>query len=290
MPPITRFPIPTDRIGLLGDVHGRSETTKPMFEAFGQAGVSVVVQLGDLGLPFHLRGSRGRREWAHIRNLQRYAEDAGVSTFTSVRGNHEQMDVLAELEDSDGFARLNDAPAIRIAPRIALAASPSGCRLALVSGAGSVDRSYRYPGASWFKNEVLSQDERDALVAEAAGQVDVVLSHDTPGSADDRTEVGRRLQADVGMWDPSDLAYATWENTLHTRMVAKLIDRRGALSVSGHLHFGHEETTTVYGPPLRIVVLADTQSRPLDSYAILDVSDPTHPTITRADPVTGRFN
>jgi hypothetical protein len=56
-----------------------------------------------------------------------------------------------------------------------------GSRILIIGGAYSVDKAMRSPHLSWWPQEEITV--ADEVRCEAAGKVDVVLSHDAPNSA-----------------------------------------------------------------------------------------------------------
>jgi hypothetical protein len=268
--PITHFELDTDRFGVVGDIHGRIGLLAPIFEAFQQHGIRDVFQLGDFGLP--------DRKPDHDDLMTTYLKDLAARhdiNLRALRGNHEHGRLLRERQDAEGWVRT--APHVAVAPRIAVATSPSA-RIAIVGGAGSVDRNWRYPGVNFFEDEVLSQDELDALVADAANSIDLVLAHDAPG-AHGGTELSRRLALTSGRWLIDDLAYAQYANLIWTRAIAAIAHPESMTSISGHMHFRHDAVETIHGKRIRTVVLDRADGGLPNSYAIVDVSDPRRPEI-----------
>lgn len=275
VPRVTHFTLPTDRLGVISDVHERVRTLEPIFAAFEHAGIDTVVQLGDLALPNARSGPAVTHDERQLSYIRRRAEAHGIHDVICLRGNHDHMGLLNQREEADGFVRLSRR--LRFAPRTAIATTPSGARLALVSGAGSVDRSRR-PSGRWFADEALSDAERTALVADAAGTIDLVFAHDAPGTADD-TALARRLATSSRLWERGDLAYAQHENTYLTRLIADIARHDGATVISGHHHLRHDAHEVLHGVPLRTIVLDETYYGGTDAYLIVDVTDPRHPSI-----------
>lgn len=87
------------KVALLGDTHGNEKWVLHALDLFASAGLSTIIQVGDLGVwPGRFAG----KMWSRI--------DAAVSergqTMLVAPGNHEDYDVIDALEpNGDGWLR-----------------------------------------------------------------------------------------------------------------------------------------------------------------------------------------
>ncbi len=162
-----------ERVLLAGDTHGNGPWVGTLCKLANQHGCDVILQLGDFGYWPHT--AEGRR---FLDQVDWHAERYGISCLYWIDGNHENHDMLAELEaDEDGFVTIRDR--CRYAPR--------GHRwrwgqvhFGALGGAFSMDHHYRIEGVSWWPSEILT----DADVARLGETpLDVLLSHDAPEGA-----------------------------------------------------------------------------------------------------------
>ena len=102
-------------------------------------------------------------------------------------------------------------------------------RVLVLGGAGSIDRSHRVEGVSWWPNERLSVEA--AAKAVSGGVADVVLSHDAPAGTP------LVLDTDFGAFferrDPGVLAWCA-EHAERVASVVRGVDAR--VVVHGHHH------------------------------------------------------
>ena len=162
-----------ERVLLAGDTHGNGPWVGNLCKLANQHGCDVILQLGDFGYWPHT--AKGRR---FLDQVDRHAERHGISCLYWIDGNHENHDMLAELEpDEDGFVTIGDR--CRYAPR--------GHRwrwgqvhFGALGGAFSMDHRYRVEGVSWWPNEILTDADVERL---GEAPLDVLLSHDAPEGA-----------------------------------------------------------------------------------------------------------
>ena len=167
-----------ERIGFAGDWHGNVACATSRLQEFGAAGVSTVYQVGDFGL---WPGSGGK---SFLRTVDATCEQSDVQLFI-VLGNHEDYGRVKLMRTDDaGWLCLKDYPRLRFATRGHTWVDAAGPRFAALGGAGSIDRSTRRPGVSWWPDEQLTEDDCARLVTNVHSQgwqrVDVMITHEAP--------------------------------------------------------------------------------------------------------------
>lgn len=160
---------------ITGDTHADFSR----FKILGNMSNTAIIILGDVGLNYYL----DERDL----NAKRYLAKLPF-TFYCVRGNHEARpsDIpgmeLCYDENVKGLVWMEEEfPSIKYFQDWGFY-EVDGLRTLVIGGAYSVDKYWRINrNARWFKNEQLSQAERDACYISAYGrQIDLVLSHTCP--------------------------------------------------------------------------------------------------------------
>lgn len=161
------------RLLLLGDAHGDARFVSIACDEARRHGCPVIVQLGDFGF------------WSHTREGQAYLEVCSELVGDDLRllfvdGNHENHALLRQLYQAAG-----EPEALEVAPGVWHLARGTrwqwaGRTYAAFGGAGSVDRTWRSPGYSWWETEVLTEEDLARL---GDGPVDVLFAHDAPSVA-----------------------------------------------------------------------------------------------------------
>lgn len=128
--------------------------------------VDVIIHLGDFGYTF---------DAPFMKTVERSLAEHGLPLLF-VDGNHECFPTLLRYPiRSNGLRQLTDH--IWHLPR-GFRWTWAGVRFLACSGAYSVDRPYRIPGASWWRDETISAV--DVAKVMAGGPADVLISHDCP--------------------------------------------------------------------------------------------------------------
>ena len=159
-----------ERIFICGDVHGHfsafSEHLKKLAQAYPEDMLSVFV-CGDFGY------------WPLDLNMDKdlIVPDNVVVYFCP--GNHEDWESLNKL-------KLNDAGMREVHPRVWYCSFGSTLTVRdkyfmFLGGAESVDRFYRVPDVSWFKDEGISEEAMSELLSKKIHRpIDAVISHTCP--------------------------------------------------------------------------------------------------------------
>jgi hypothetical protein len=155
------------RILVAGDWHANGAHALATIDLAARSGIERIVQVGDFG--FWPRFQAGRDYLAAVSHA---ARDRGVEVWFC-DGNHEDHDSLPHAE-ADAPTKL--AGGVIWVPR-GVTVEWSDRKLLFMGGAVSVDRDFRTSGRTWFASEIPSDGQwRRAM---RAGQVDVVIAHDT---------------------------------------------------------------------------------------------------------------
>lgn len=203
-------------LGFAGDWHANTRWAIHAIRYAQELGITTLVHLGDFAYLF---------DHDYLDTLQAVCERAGI-TLLAVRGNHDSTEVIRALEP-------NDQGLLPLSENVAML--PDGHRfehndisLVALGGAGSIDRSRRTPGRSWWEDELLDP----AVVDELKGTCDIVVSHDCPDQVDLPLNPG--MGAFYESIDPGVLSYCDSNRVVLGRAVDAL---RPALVVHGHYHF-----------------------------------------------------
>jgi Calcineurin-like phosphoesterase len=172
---VIQLTIHEPHVALAGDWHGNIPWALRMVAAAHDAGVRVIVQLGDFGF---WRDDPSTRKY--LRRLERLLGELDMTLYW-VDGNHEDhVRLLKQPLAVDGTRPISDH----------VVHLPRGFRwtwrdgdgidrswLAL-GGAVSVDRVCRTPGRSWWPEEAITSTDVSAAIA--GGAVDIMVTHDAP--------------------------------------------------------------------------------------------------------------
>lgn len=200
-----------------GDSHADINHIKSLISKVKKFECDAVFVVGDYG--FWPRDKRGLKFLDAVSKL-----DFPVYFLA---GNHEDWDILDKhVEDSGSEDFIEVHPNSFYAPT-GLTWEWDGVKFLSVGGAYSIDRRYRVKFIDWFPQEIIT--EQDVSNCLGKGQVDVLLSHDSPACVDIQlpfsttyngakiinfdpdTNLNRnRLQVVVDMTNPKYLVHGHW--------------------------------------------------------------------------------
>lgn len=262
-------------IGLLGDTHGNDGWIRHAASRFAAAGVTTVIQVGDLGVSSDVDAAR---KWdsvdVHLRGM-------GV-TLLVAPGNHEDYDCIEALApDADGWLPFRSR--ILLAPR-GHRVDFGGRTFVFSGGAGSVDRTWREgyrlrTGVrAWWPQEAITQDDVDRVAR--GGHADVMITHEAPCPVP-QIEAGMQ----TGEFNAGDVAYA---RQVRLRLTAAVAAVKPDLLVHGHHHRPifdvWRDPTTGRATRVRGLSLEFDEA----SVAILDLSEGLKwGAVPQLDPVSG---
>jgi hypothetical protein len=173
----------TDRVAVAGDWHVNTQWACHAVNVVADAGLTTILHLGDFAI------WPGRTGLGFRKAVSEVCARRGVTIYVTP-GNHEDWDQitaepLTDLGDGIGpFAWFTEQ----------IAVLPRGHRFSIVGsggvertflslgGAPSIDYQWRRIGSDWWINEAITDDDvaRVTAESEAAGPVDVMLTHDAP--------------------------------------------------------------------------------------------------------------
>ena len=214
----------TVRIGLAGDWHGNRIDGPESIHRLRKVApeIDTVYQLGDFGI------------WPG-----RY----GTEFVDAVQGSYRRADAICYVTpgNHDDYSQINKVPVSDdglqwIRPNVALI--PRGHRWELggrsfvsLGGAPSVDFTSRQPRISWWKEEMITKEEAQAVAD--AGYADIMLAHDSP---DGGTRAVQRIIDDpmgVEYWGQEGIA---WARVGRKRMNTAYYGVKPKLFAHGHYH------------------------------------------------------
>lgn len=209
---------------ITGDTHGQTATRiKNLIFDWDEEKISnsALVVLGDAGINYNLDNSdKGAKK--RINNL-------GMLIYC-VRGNHEQrpeliptMELVYDSEVEGEVYCEKDFPNIRYFVDGGTY-SLGGRKVLTIGGAYSVDKYYRLQnGAKWFENELLTEDEMNAIEKSIIGKkFDFILTHTCPIS-----------------WEPTDLFLGCVNQSTVDKSMEIWMDRIKDKVIWQHWLFGH---------------------------------------------------
>lgn len=210
---------------LVGDLHGNADALHQAFLQAKEHGAEAIIQLGDFGYGWSV--SDGQCNFA---NLASELASLCEIRFHFVDGNHENFDLLYSLPvDENGHRTV--APGVVHLHRGSKLTIGSTVFLAL-GGAYSVDKPHRKEGISWWAQESITDDDVERALA--AGEADVLLTHDIPRGVQDEVATTEYLDRFFGAGTAAT-AFVGQDK------VRKVFDACGAQRLfHGHLHSSHE--------------------------------------------------
>jgi predicted phosphodiesterase len=249
----------TNRLGLLGDLHGDLEHLFIVARTMQARGVGVVIALGDFGVIWP-----GENWPKNLDKISRRLAALGTTLFV-IDGNHEAFPLLHQFPvGPDGLRRLRHN--IAHLPRGYRTTLSSGKTLATFGGANSIDRGPRTEGVDWWPEESITEANLAALGREP---VDILLGHEAPLGL---PELDRRMKADRGLWPAEAHTYsADGRRMFHRGFMAV----RPQVFIGGHYHRFYDHQVVTFGEGDRAfhcrVVTLDQSGPKNIAQAILDV-------------------
>lgn len=159
-----------DAFAVFGDLHGDLDWARRAVRAAAHAGIKRILQVGDAGFCWP-----GRKKYKFDRQLNNILTERAMD-LVFIDGNHDSHTELRSLPvEADGLARVRDR--ILYLPRGARF-QYAGMTFGGLGGAYSVDRQWRTQGKDWWPEEEVEKGDVARLAA--AGQLDVLLTHDVP--------------------------------------------------------------------------------------------------------------
>jgi len=182
----------------VGDIHGRVDDVAAIDRAAIEAGVDIVVQVGDFGI-------RWTKNCPIVKYFDKRARQGrpGPIWYTC-GGNHDNWDKWFELQEAQSANKtVKLAPACFYIVR-GMTIELGGKKHLFFGGAESTDRLMRIEGTSWWADESPSIAEFNTFFDSLeSDKPEVVVTHDAPLCVDiqrinrDKNPTPRSLQAAV---------------------------------------------------------------------------------------------
>ena len=138
---------------------------------------NMLIVLGDVGINYYLNEGD--------KNYKEYLKKLKLKLFC-VRGNHEErpenISTYKEVEMFGGEVFIEEEYPNLIFAKDGETYNIDGKKILVIGGAYSVDKQYRLlHGYKWFKEEQLTKEEMDTILAKVKGKhFDIVLTHTCP--------------------------------------------------------------------------------------------------------------
>lgn len=138
---------------------------------------NMLIVLGDVGINYYLN--------EEDKNYKEYLKKINLKLFC-VRGNHEErpenISTYKEVEMFGGKVFIEEEYPNLIFAKDGETYNIDGKKILVIGGAYSVDKQYRLlHGYKWFKDEQLTKEEMDTILAKVKGKhFDIVLTHTCP--------------------------------------------------------------------------------------------------------------
>jgi hypothetical protein len=239
------------RIAFAGDWHANTRWAVAAVQFAAERGADVIIQLGDFGYEYRP---------SFLQGLDRALARTGLRLLF-VDGNHEAFPTLLRYPvHANGLRQLSGR--VWHLPR-GFRWTWGGVRWLALGGAHSVDRPWREPGVSWWREETLTDDQ--ARSAAAAGPADVMVSHDCPSGVDIPG-----LAESAHVWPAEELV----ASDIHRRRLRTVVDAVRPRSIwHGHFHCRYESTADLGYGPVRVTGL-DCDGSTLDAnVSVVALSD-----------------
>ncbi len=214
-----------------GDWHGNLPWAIGRIQSIGASGVTTILHVGDFGI---WPGSSGKRYLEAVENMcARHDVEILVTP-----GNHEDWARLSSLWAHAKHRDPDTGAALPVSLTEHIQVLPRGHRFEIeghtfmsFGGAASVDKHLRTEGIDWWPEEMPTEQDVEAAVA--GGQVDVLITHDSPEPQWCVPAVRETLARNPHGWPHDSL---TWAAVARARVNRVFESVRPHLLVHGHHH------------------------------------------------------
>ena len=203
------------RIAFAGDWHMNDGWAVAAIERAAEQGADVVVHVGDYGYTF---------DRPFVQAVEHALTKKGLPLLF-VDGNHD--DPRRYLTEPDGHGLHRISAHVWHLPR-GFRWQWGGRTWLACGGAHSVDRPYRVPGVSWWREETISEPEVQRCIG--GGRADILIAHDCPTGVIIPGIDDRKTQ-------PPFPPFEIMRSEEHRHAVRRIVDAcRPILIVHGHYH------------------------------------------------------
>lgn len=206
-------------VALAGDWHGNTRWAQEAIRNLAQFGIKRIYHLGDFGI---WPGDQGRRYLDHVNAT---AKHFGVDIWVTP-GNHEDYDQIDRATPLLQWVASN----IALIPR-GSRWQDAGRTFVSLGGAPSIDFEARTEGVSWWRGEMITLAEAEAVAAD--GHADVMLAHDAPDNGTAAVQAIINTPPERNPWSTAGLSYAAEGRSLMTLAVEGV---KPKLFAHGHFH------------------------------------------------------
>jgi len=250
MPKVDPLADPT-RIAVAGDWHENGPWARKAIAHAAEQGADVIVHVGDYGYEYSAK---------FMKAVETALAAAGIALLF-VDGNHENHPTLNRYAiGTNGLRQLT--PHVWHMPR-GFRWTWAGVRFLALGGAHSVDRPWREPGISWWKEEWIT--EAQAQHAIDGGPADVLVSHDCPAGVHipdlDRT---------AHLFPPLEIMRADE----HRRILRRVTDAVQPSTIwHGHYHRAYETIADLGYGPVQVTGLDCDETSLACNVRVVDMTD-----------------
>lgn len=207
-------------IGVAGDWHGNTWHAIKTLNEFHKRGIDTIIQLGDFGI------WSGQTGAVFIQKVERTLKKNNQTLYI-VLGNHENYEKVNSVPVNSETGLQHYRENIFFFPRGFRGMLGKHSFVAL-GGANSIDREWRTPFISWWKEESLTLG--DVYNTVAGGGADIMFCHDAPTGAP--VPLGNGSE-----WSQTGLRYAS-EGQMMLRQAVDAV--KPQILLHGHYHVFYE--------------------------------------------------
>lgn len=231
------------RLMIVGDTHGDITHCEYVADIAKKEDCFTIFQLGDFGLGF------GKTFTTAVSKL---AQATGIPWVVHL-GNHDNYAIVRDFPQDE---MTEIAVGLRIVPR-GFCWRWGDTNFLSLGGAFSIDRRYRELGISWWKEELIVEEDVEHAIRSAAafGKIDVMLTHEVP-------HVAFPYEGDA-MAIPASLAQRKLLSKVYLAVQPPLL-------VHGHWHYRYEANYQ-FPDTTGTVVGLDCNADQGESWMIIDV-------------------
>lgn len=247
------LPIDVDRVAFAGCWHANLDWAETALRSAAERHARVLVHTGDFGYTYTP---------TFVVGINDLARQYGI-TIAFVDGNHDNHDYLRRLEENpDGTRRLTDH--VHYLPR-GLRWKWNGVSFLALGGARSIDRARRYLDQEpyWWQGETVQNV--DIAKAVAPGQVDVMVSHDSPSGV-----VIPNFDSFSDRYGDVEILAAG----AHRRSIRRVVDEvRPKLIIHGHYHAFYTRQENWGWGEVKVIGLDRDGSSAFRNVVVLDINE-----------------
>lgn len=253
-------------------MHGQTTEMRSVFAYACRVDANQIIQVGDFGYGWSRKQFKGMDslvECTFVRQVEKMVAETGIPLYW-LDGNHENFDMLDYATSTEFNANVVPVtlqedgtyemrPGVNYIPR-GTVLERGDKRILVCGGAASVDKARRQPYISWWPQETIKDE--DVAKCLAAGQVDILLTHDLPLEV---TVIDRHLDPGWG----EEAVHSTYFNRVK---VSEILGNSGATThLHGHLHHSYTEEVSMAHGRVKVIGLDRDGTPSYDQCHVLNV-------------------